>query len=118
LLHLERLLEDVEAVDLRAALRRRQEAGEDLHRRRLAGAVGPEEAEDLALLDGEVEVGDGDAVPVPLRQVLDFDHRHLNAPPPGFEKTRANIGSLRSRSTWNTRAARALSCASGTAGAV
>jgi hypothetical protein len=49
---------------------------EDLGRGRLAGAVGAEQAEDLALADLEAHVGDGDVVPVALAEVLDVDRSH------------------------------------------
>src|SRR5207245_6017146 len=51
--HLHRLRADVEAGDVGGAARRGQVAGEDLKRGRLAGAVGAEEADDLALRDLE-----------------------------------------------------------------
>ena len=55
----------------------RQEAGEDLHGGGLAGAVGPEEAEDLALARRvKSRRVDRDPVAVPLGEVLDLDHRH------------------------------------------
>ena len=59
LLGLDRLVDHVEAADLGAAAGRRQVAGDDLHGRRLAGAVGPEEAQDLAALDGKAHAVDG-----------------------------------------------------------
>ena len=46
---------DVDAGDARAAGGDRQQRGEHPHGRRLAGAVGPEEAEDLAGVDVEVD---------------------------------------------------------------
>ena len=42
---------------------------EDLDRRRLAGAVRPEQAEHLALLDGEADAGDGIDLAVALAQL-------------------------------------------------
>ena len=53
----------------------RHVAGQDPHRRRLAGAVGPEEAEDLALVDAEADVVDGGEAAVLLGEVLNLDHR-------------------------------------------
>ena len=55
----ERLVLDVVAADQRPAGGRPLETGEHLDRRRLAGAVGAEEAEELALGDRELEVADG-----------------------------------------------------------
>ena len=49
---------DVEAEDPRLAGGGQQERGEDLDRRRLAGAVRPEQAEELAGSDLEAEVDD------------------------------------------------------------
>src|SRR5436190_4910149 len=46
---------------------------EDLDGRRLARAVGPEQAEDLAALDAEVDAADGLEVPVGLPQAANFD---------------------------------------------
>ena len=57
--HLRALLRDVVARDRRAAARRRQERREDLDGRRLARAVGPEEAVDLAGRDVQVDAVDG-----------------------------------------------------------
>ena len=50
--------DDVEAADPRDAAGRRQQRRQHQHRRRLAGAVGPEEAVDLARLDLEVDAVD------------------------------------------------------------
>ena len=74
LLHLDGILEDVEPAHLRLAARRRQDSGEDAHGRRLAGAVGAEETEDLARLHLEADVVDRLQLPVALHQVLDFNH--------------------------------------------
>jgi hypothetical protein len=73
-LGLQRLCFDVEAADADAALGGGQEAGDHLHRRRLAGAVGTQEAEDFAGADGETHLVDGQQIPVSLRQILDFYH--------------------------------------------
>ena len=60
--------------DAGAARGRPQERGEDAHHRRLAGAVGPEEAVDLAVADLEVEPVDGpDATFELADELLDFD---------------------------------------------
>ena len=55
-----RLGRDVEAEDPRLAARRQQQRGEDLDQRRLAGAVGPEQPEELAGRDLEVDAGERD----------------------------------------------------------
>jgi len=53
--HRPRFADDVVAGDGRPAAGRQQQRRQHPHRRRLAGAVGPEEAEDLALRDGDVD---------------------------------------------------------------
>ncbi len=52
------------------------QADEHLHGRRLAGAVGPEQAEDLSGLDAERDPVDRPQLPVPLAQIPDFDGWH------------------------------------------
>ena len=59
----------------RRALGRRQQAGQHLHRRRLAAAVRAEEAEDLAALDAKADVVDGGEVAEAAGQVLRLDGR-------------------------------------------
>ena len=72
--HLRALAHDVVAADRRAAARRRQQRRQHQHGRRLAGAVGPEEAVDLARRDGEVDPVDGARSLAELAdQVLDLD---------------------------------------------
>ena len=63
------------AEQQRLAFARRQQAGQHLHRRRLAAAVRPEEAEDLAALDGEVDAVDGGKIAEPAGQVARDDDR-------------------------------------------
>ena len=60
---------DVEGADRRAAAGRRQQRRQHLHRRRLAGAVGTEEAVDLARLHLEVDSRDSfdPALRIPAR---------------------------------------------------
>ena len=58
----------------RAAVRA-GEAEDAAHRRRLAGAVRPEEADEPAGPDGERRAVEGDDAPVALREVLDLKHR-------------------------------------------
>ena len=73
LLGLERVLVDVDALDEAGPGRRRDEVQEEVDRRRLAGAVGPEQAVDLARPDLQVEVVEGQhAVLVSLGQVVGF----------------------------------------------
>ena len=61
----------VDAEDRDGAGVARAVALEHLDRRRLAGAVRAEQAEDLALLDLEVDPADGLDLPVGLVQVVD-----------------------------------------------
>src|SRR4029077_19262396 len=63
----------LDAEDLGAPGGRSDEVEQDPHRRGLAGAVRPEEPEDLALCDLEVEVGDPAMLAVRLRQALGLD---------------------------------------------
>ncbi len=58
LAHLARMARDVEAGDERMAAARRDERREHPHDRRLAGAVGAEQSEDLAATDFEVDLVD------------------------------------------------------------
>jgi hypothetical protein len=58
------------------AARRRQEPEEGADRDRLSGAVRPEEAEHLAILDGKRHVFDPANVAVVLRQGPTFDGGH------------------------------------------
>ena len=89
---------DVEAVDRHAARGRQQHAAEHAQRRRLAGAVEPEEADDLALLNGEGEIADGCVLAVVLGQTFDLDHLVISiivAPLIRLVSAR-QVGSLRS----------------------
>ena len=73
-LGLEGLVEDVETGDPGMAFGGRQVAGQDAHRRGLAGPVGAEEAQNLAGFDLEAQVVHGRERPVALGHVLHFDH--------------------------------------------
>src|SRR5262249_30147413 len=73
-LGLDRLIEDVEARDEGLAVGGRHVAGQYPHRRRFAGAVGPEKAENLASLDLEADVVDGRYGAVAFAEVLNLDH--------------------------------------------
>ena len=66
----------VEAEDVHLAAVARAVALEDLDRRRLAGAVRAEQAEDLALPDLEADAAQGLLLAVRLAQVADGDRRH------------------------------------------
>ena len=65
----------LDAEDLGAPGCRADEVEQDAHRRRLARAVRPEEAEDLALGDVEVELGDAPVDAVGLGQPFGADDR-------------------------------------------
>ena len=74
--HVRALRGHVEAGDRRAARRRREQRREDMDRRRLACAVGPEEAVDLTGLDlklDSVDSADGWAGPKFADQTVDRD---------------------------------------------
>src|SRR5215208_1486295 len=51
-------------------------ARDDVERRRLAGAVRADQADDLALSDAEADVVERDDAPEPQRDVLDVEKRH------------------------------------------
>ena len=70
----DRLLEHVEPGDHGLAIGRRHVAGQNPHRRRLAGAVRAQEAEDFAALDAKADVVDGGDPAVLLGEVLDLNH--------------------------------------------
>ena len=74
-LRFNRLVEDVEAGDNGLALGGRHVAGEDPHRRRLAGAVLSQEPENFAAFDAEGEVVDGRDAAVAFREVLNLNQR-------------------------------------------
>ena len=75
LAHLERIVEHVVSGDHRPARRRRQEAGEDLHRGRLAGAVRAQEAEHLAAPHVERNLVDGSGMSVVFGEAFDLNHQ-------------------------------------------
>src|SRR5215211_2728758 len=66
--YLARVLDDVEAEHARRPLRRDQQGDPHLDRRRLTGAVRPQEAEELALLDPEADASHGLDVHPPAAQ--------------------------------------------------
>ncbi len=65
---------DVGAADADAALRRGEVSGDHPHRGRFAGAVGTEESEDLALLDGEGDSVDRHLGAEVFVEIFDFYH--------------------------------------------
>ena len=64
-----RVVDDRVAGDAPLARGRAEQGGEEADRRALAGAVGADEAEDLALADREVQVVDGHEFAVALGEV-------------------------------------------------
>jgi hypothetical protein len=67
------LADHVQADDLGPPRVRRQQRAEDAHDRRLAGAVGPEQAQHGALGDGEVDPVERGLCAEPLDETLDDD---------------------------------------------
>ena len=65
---------DIVTQDAHAARRRREIARDHLHRGGLAGAVGSQEAEDLAFRDGEIDSRNRGNGTETLRQTFDLDH--------------------------------------------
>src|SRR5262249_18638541 len=70
----ERVGGDVDAVDGGGPAVGGEAARDDPQRRRLAGAVGAEEADDLAALDGEADAVEGDRRAVAFDEGGDLDH--------------------------------------------
>ncbi len=77
-------------------------------RRRLAGAVRPEEAEDLALLDRQVDVDDPPMLAVVLRQALGLDDGHRGRPPVGALDPRVDAAALAEGKCLGARSTRPL----------
>jgi hypothetical protein len=67
--------------DLELALVGDRLRGEHLHRRRLAGAVGAEQADARPLGDVEIEAGHGDDLPVALDDAAQADGEPLGHDP-------------------------------------
>ena len=65
----------VHAQHAEITVRDRRDATDHPHRRRLAGPVGPQEAERLPLLDAKVDGVDSDEVAEALRQLTSLDER-------------------------------------------
>jgi hypothetical protein len=94
--HLVGIAGDVEAGDPDVARVGLQERREDPHGGGLAGAVGAEQREHRALLDGEVEAREDTELAERLRQLVDLDcvcHTHMcitytleHATPPGLDR--------------------------------
>src|SRR5262245_65828303 len=73
--HLDPIGLAIKSVDRDATAARHQDAHHDPDRRCLAGAVGAEEAEDLPLLDGELEIAHGRELAVSLAEMVKPDPR-------------------------------------------
>ena len=76
---------DVMSADDRRATRGGEETADDLHGRGLSRAVGPEEAEHLALVDGERDAVHRDDGSEPFSQICNLDHgsHHTDTPETG-----------------------------------
>ena len=59
--------------------------------RRLAGAVGPEKADDLPLLDVEIDTVDHSAPAVILHQAFDLQQRHRDPPSAGTSSSKGRL---------------------------
>src|SRR4051794_11026197 len=91
---------DVVAEDVRDAAADRQERRQDADRRRLAGAVGAEQAEHLALPDLEVDAVDGALLAEREDEALAADGRRRVR-----HATRSSVSSSRSRAGTDARSA-------------
>src|SRR5438874_1895508 len=69
--------ENVEAVNRSPAGGRRQVAGQDAQSRRLAGSIGAEKTNDLALGNLKRYVANGSVIAVVFGQIGNVDHSHL-----------------------------------------
>ena len=74
LLRLERLLDDVESSHQGAAGRGAQQTRQDLHGRRLAGAVGTEQSEHFSGLNAQVQLTEGRGGAVGMREIDGANH--------------------------------------------
>ena len=72
-LHFDWIIGEIDPENFHAAGRRREEAGEHFDRGGFAGAVGAEEAEELAGGDAKVHIVDGDEVSEAARKMLGGD---------------------------------------------
>lgn len=66
--------DDVVTGDRERSGRGRDDAGKAAQRGRLAGAIGPDQPQDLARADLEAQVLDGGEIAVGLAEIRDFDH--------------------------------------------
>ena len=73
------LVDDM-TVEQKLAGGRKIDAGEQKEARRLAAAGRAEQRDKLAVLDGQVHVGDDFHLPEPLDDVTEFDPRHRRQP--------------------------------------
>ena len=58
-----------------------EQTREGAQQRRLAGAVGPDDAEDLPLVDGEVDAGERGPAPVAFLEPAEADQRRAHPGP-------------------------------------
>ncbi len=86
------LAHHVVAGDARASRRRREQRGEHADRRRLAGSVRTEEAEDLALVHDEIDTVDRLHVTEVTLETVRYDGR-VEAHAPRTPEVRRDIGS-------------------------
>src|SRR5437899_2995159 len=72
---------DVLAVEDDGAPRRSQEPAQEVEAGRLAGPVGADQADDLALVDGEVDAVDGGQATEEPGEITGLEERHEVRPP-------------------------------------
>ena len=85
---------DGEAVEEDAALVDLVEAGDAVEEGRLAGAVGPDDADDGALVQGEVQGVDGQQAAEALGGAADLEERHAQAASVGVQRQGRRRGLL------------------------
>ena len=78
---------DIDARHAQLAARSRQQPAQHAKRRRLAGAVGPEQPENLAAANVEIDVIDGREGAEHADQIMHFDHRLTVVPRAAVDRT-------------------------------
>src|SRR3954469_25508184 len=95
--HVVWMLTRIDAVERNRPARRRQQRGQHLDGRRLAGAVGPEEREDLPFGNVERDVIDGFHLAERLDQIMNVNHA---AAPQAERNTNTAAGEPVKLTTW------------------
>src|SRR5438874_1890450 len=106
----DRIGDDIVSGDHEPSARRRNDAGQGAQRRRLAGAVRPEQPDDLPRPDAKRQPGDGDGLLIDLMEIEDVDHGASAYP---NERWRRNTARDRTKSCGSSRAVESSEATSG-----